>query len=69
MSVALRSDVDALTRAVRWNHGAVHFIFGAENFDFAKEFPAVSKWHHKLLERPAIKEVWAERDALLQAQK
>ncbi|GJE90965.1 glutathione S-transferase family protein [Phanerochaete sordida] len=46
-----------------WNAIVVDHFLG-EGFDFAKEFPAVAKWHEKILERPAIKAAWDERKRL-----
>ncbi|EKM53750.1 uncharacterized protein PHACADRAFT_211405 [Phanerochaete carnosa HHB-10118-sp] len=47
----------------RWNIYAAKRLL--ENFDFEKEFPATAEWHKKLLERPAIKKVWEERERLV----
>ncbi|EKM49993.1 uncharacterized protein PHACADRAFT_130474 [Phanerochaete carnosa HHB-10118-sp] len=49
-----------------WNDAAANFLL--ENFDFDKEFPATAKWHKRLLERPAIAQVWAERAKAVQKQ-
>ncbi|GJE90967.1 glutathione S-transferase [Phanerochaete sordida] len=47
---------------VSWN--AVIGDTMIENFDFEKEFPVAAKWHNRILERPAIKKAWEERNRL-----
>ncbi|EKM49058.1 uncharacterized protein PHACADRAFT_107626 [Phanerochaete carnosa HHB-10118-sp] len=47
---------------VPWNHLTTPHL---EDVDFEKEFPATAKWHNKLLKRPAVEKVWAERTRLL----
>ncbi|GJE88619.1 glutathione S-transferase [Phanerochaete sordida] len=50
---------------IPWNDGALHFLL--KDADVDTEFPAVAKWHKKLLARPAIAKVWAERAEAQQA--
>ena len=51
--------------ACSWNAVVVdNFLGEGKGFDFAKDFPAVAKWHQKILERPAIKAAWDERNRL-----
>ncbi|OJT15255.1 Glutathione S-transferase 2 [Trametes pubescens] len=44
---------------IPWTIAAVDGIImrGYEGFDFAKDFPSVSKWHQAMLNRPAVKKV------------
>ncbi|OCH84432.1 glutathione S-transferase [Obba rivulosa] len=50
---------------VPWNTCVVPQILKDYNgFDFGKDFPAVFAWHEKIMARPAIKDVWAQEQAL-----
>ncbi|OCH84365.1 glutathione S-transferase [Obba rivulosa] len=50
---------------VPWNTCVVPQILkGYNGFDFGKDFPAVFAWHEKIMARPAIKDVWAQEQAL-----
>lgn len=46
---------------IPWHYGAIKILDGT---DFSKDYPALDKWFKKMTERPAIKKVWAERNAL-----
>ncbi|OCH87455.1 glutathione S-transferase [Obba rivulosa] len=51
---------------IPWNNFAVDVILtDFPEFNFEKDFPATFKWHTALSSRPAIKDVWGQRDALL----
>ena len=42
----------------RWNEVATtRFVKDIDGFDFAKDFPAVYKWHTALTRRPAVEKV------------
>ncbi|EKM50007.1 uncharacterized protein PHACADRAFT_264484 [Phanerochaete carnosa HHB-10118-sp] len=51
---------------IPWNIFATTLLL--EGFDLEKEFPATAKWHNKLLARPAVKNLWEERERLLAQQ-
>ncbi|KAH9810468.1 glutathione S-transferase [Melampsora americana] len=46
---------------IPWHFAAIKILDGT---DFSKEYPALDKWFKKMTERPAIKKVWNERNAL-----
>ncbi|EGG03268.1 uncharacterized protein MELLADRAFT_90288 [Melampsora larici-populina 98AG31] len=48
---------------IPWHRHATTGIL--ENYDGSKEHPALDKWINKMTERPAIKKVLAEREALM----
>jgi len=48
---------------ITWNAGASGRLLGPD-FDFDKEFPAAARWHKKLVEREAVKKVFAVKNSL-----
>ncbi|EMD31023.1 hypothetical protein CERSUDRAFT_120156 [Gelatoporia subvermispora B] len=51
---------------IPWNNFATALILADyPDFNFEKDFPATAAWHSKLTSRPAIKDVWGQRDTLL----
>ncbi|KAI0632133.1 glutathione S-transferase C-terminal-like protein [Trametes polyzona] len=52
---------------IPWNMAATEgdkVMGGYEGFNFEKDFPAVYKWHHAMLERPALKRTYALKNAV-----
>ncbi|KAI0821215.1 glutathione transferase Ure2p5 [Irpex lacteus] len=51
---------------IPWNYLAENaLVHDYNNFNLDKDFPAVGKWHRKLLARPAVAEAFARRTKLL----
>jgi len=52
---------------IPWNAAMIAGLSKGTDFDFAKEYPSVSRWHEAMVNRPPIKATMERRAALLAA--